>query len=198
MPAPRCAIGGERGHPRDDKVGRHATAAHVRLGHSAATLVPRSRLQTYGSTVDSITFRLAKRPTGPSIEIEIDGRPLQELARSVELPYAQAEGSPSIAGGYEGLGPDQINRDSAHFLGLPVATWFEDGDTVLLGCECGEWGCWPLTAFVTVSDAEVSWSRFRTGHRDWDLSTLGPFRFHRAEYEASLAQVLPLEPTPEN
>lgn len=164
----------------------------------AANRVPRSRPRTYGSTVDSIAFRLAERGSGPSIEIEIDGRPLQELARSVELPHAQAEGSPSIAGGYEGLGPDQINRERGHFLGSPVATSFEDGDTVLLGCECGEWGCWPLTALVSVSGEEVTWSRFRTGHRDWDLSGLGPFRFLRAEYEAALDRVLPLEPAPEN
>ena len=160
--------------------------------------MPRARTRTYGATVDSIAFRLVKRAGGSSIEIEIAGRPLQELARLIELPYAKAEGSPSIAGGYEGLAPDQINRDRAHFLGSPVATWFEDGDTVLLGCDCGEWGCWPLTALVAATDAEITWSRFRTGHRDWDLSGLGPFRFHRSEYEAALDRVLRLGATPGN
>lgn len=56
-----------------------------------------------------------------------------------------------------------------------MASWFEDGDTVLRCCECGEWGCWPLTTTVTVTDTEVFWHGFRNGHRPWDLRALGPF-----------------------
>jgi hypothetical protein len=48
-------------------------------------------------------------------------------------------------------------------------------------------GCWPLTARVTVTDATVTWREFRTGHRDWDLSGVGPFIFDRHAYEATLA-----------
>ena len=31
------------------------------------------------------------------------------------------------------------------------------------------------------------WKDFRTGHRSWDLGTLGPFYFDRGAYDAALA-----------
>jgi hypothetical protein len=73
-----------------------------------------------------------------------------------------------------------------HFLGEPVETRFGDGDTALLGCLCGDPGCWPLTARVTVSATTVTWRDFRTGHRDWDLSAVGPFTIDRHAYEPPL------------
>lgn len=121
-----------------------------------------------------------------AVSIRVNGRELRDLAGAVERPYADAEGKSDLAGGYEGLHPWAIAYSADHFLGDPTASWFEDGDTVLLGCTCGEWGCWPLTATVEVTDSVVSWTRFRTGHRDWDLSALGPFEFSRAAYERAL------------
>lgn len=59
---------------------------------------------------------------------------------------------------------------------------------MLLGCQCGEWGCWPLTARIEVTDEVVRWSGFRTGHRDWDLAALGPFEFDRARYERAIGR----------
>jgi hypothetical protein len=113
-----------------------------------------------------------------------------DLVRPVERPYAKAEGNRSLAGSYAGLvvGP---GLPATHDLGEPVETWFGDGDTVLLGCECGESGCWPLTARVTVTDTTVTWLEFCTGHRDWDLSAVGPFTFDRRAYEVTLAKAYP-------
>ena len=65
----------------------------------------------------------------------------------------------------------------------------EDGAAVLLGCTCGEWGRWPLTADVVVTPHQVVWRRFRHGHRAWDLSALGPFVFDREDDERALAAV---------
>ncbi len=81
----------------------------------------------------------------------------------------------------------QVRGSARHFLGEPMASWFEDGDTVLMGCSCGEWDCWPLTARVLAGGDVVRWTNFRTGHRDWDLSALGPFEFARLQYEAALS-----------
>jgi len=136
--------------------------------------------------MNRVAFRIVKTASGPAIQIDVDGQSLQEWARAVELRFASAEANPRLAGSYEGLGPGQVNRDREHYLGSPVASWFEDGDTVLLGCVCGEWGCWPLTTMVTVTDTEVIWQGFRNGHRPWDLGALGPFRFKRTQYESSL------------
>jgi hypothetical protein len=140
--------------------------------------------------VDVVEFRadheeLGGRGPFAVINLLINGTKLQDLVRTVEQPYANAEGNPSLAGSYAGLAVGPASS-AIHFLGEPVEIWFGDGDTVLLGCVCGEPGCWPLTARVTVSDTTVTWSDFRTGHRDWDLSALGPFTFDRRAYETSL------------
>ncbi len=137
--------------------------------------------------MDIVHFRIEDPGSGPEISIEVNGRQLQHLARDVEHVHAQAEGKPGLAGDYAGLSPLQVRGSARHFLGEPRASWFEDGDTVLMGCSCGEWDCWPLTARVLAGGDVVRWTTFRTGHRDWDLSALGPFEFARLQYEAALS-----------
>lgn len=135
--------------------------------------------------MDVVEFGIDHTPYA-RITIAINGTPLVDLARIVEQPWAIREGRPHLAGNYVGMAPAEIGGSASHFLATPRATWFGDGDTVLLGCDCGAWGCWPLTADISVSDGGVSWHHFRHGHRDWDLSALGPFRFGRADYDRAL------------
>jgi hypothetical protein len=60
----------------------------------------------------------------------------------------------------------------------------------LLGCECGEWGCWPLLATVTIADGIAEWSDFGQPHRpERDYSRFGPLRFVEADYRAAVASV---------
>lgn len=142
--------------------------------------------------VNVVVFKVVERVVADEpalvVGIWVDGVRLEELARPVELPFAEAEGKPGLAGSYEGLAVrHDILWPSLHFLGEPSLSNFDDGDTVLLGCNCGDWGCWPLVADVALTETEVSWSRFRNGHRsNWDLKELGPFVFDRAQYEAAL------------
>lgn len=144
--------------------------------------------------MDRVEFNVEECIDGPGrpfdgVAIIVNGRRLEDLARVVEMPYAIAEDNPGLAGDYDPLGLSDIGSDRDHFLGRPVATWFEDGDTVLMGCPCGDWGCWPLTVRVDVTDATVRWHDFRTGHREWDLSGLGPFVFDRRDYEGALTAI---------
>jgi hypothetical protein len=37
--------------------------------------------------------------------------------------------------------------------------------TPVLGCECGEWGCWPLMARITATTDLVIWDCFEQQHR---------------------------------
>jgi hypothetical protein len=146
----------------------------------------------YAAVMDSVAFRieldeLAGGGPFPVVAIYVDGHRLQDLARVVELPFAEAEGKAALAGSYAGLSPSMVVRGSRHFMGEPDEVWFDDGDTILLGCVCGELGCWPLTARVEVGETTVTWTDFRTGHRNWDLSGLGPFVFDRRQYERALA-----------
>ena len=140
-----------------------------------------------GGRMDRIHF--VYRSADDEVEIFINGRSLIDLAGAAELPEARRTREPGLAGSYAWLRAAVIRRQLAHFLGTPQASWFGDGDTVLLGCECADWGCWPLTANIEVSDSMVTWSGFRNGHRDWDLSSFGPFRFGRVDYEQALARL---------
>jgi len=140
--------------------------------------------------MDTVRFSITRADPGSDlgdeVTIHVNDRLLQELAAEVERPWARAEGKPNLAGSYAGL-QTWADRDwTGHFLTDPREVWFEDGDTVLLGCECGEWGCWPLTADVAVTETTVRWTRFRNGHREWDLGGLGPFEFDRRQYDAAL------------
>jgi hypothetical protein len=124
----------------------------------------------------------------PRMEIKIDGVPLGEIARRIELPSARADRKERLAGAYSGLRLlEAVRWPSRHFLGEPTLPGNYSNETVLLGCDCGDWGCWPLFAKVDVSDAAVTWQAFMNGHRPaWDLSGLGPFEFDRGQYESAL------------
>lgn len=121
----------------------------------------------------------------PVIVPHLSGVPLDELVRPVELPAARREGNPQLAGRYAGLAEDSVRWPSRHYLGEPVLS-FGEGDTVLLGCGCGAWGCWPFSALVTVDEDAVTWSGYRTGHRDWDYGNLRDFAFDRDQYEQAV------------
>lgn len=116
----------------------------------------------------------------------VGGVPLPDLLGRIERTSAVREGKPELAGSYAGLIDESVRWPGRHYLGEPVLTWFGDGDTVLLGCECGEWGCWPFTAMVTVDRDAVVWSGYRNGHRDWDYSELWDLVFERTQYEEAV------------
>jgi hypothetical protein len=61
------------------------------------------------------------------------------------------------------------------------------GDIYLLGCQCGEVGCWPLTTRVTVNNNRVLWDSFRQPHRERDYSRFGPFVFDLDQYRNAVA-----------
>lgn len=127
----------------------------------------------------------------PELRVLVDDEDLKELVRRVELPQAEREGSPSIAGGYAGL-PSRALRGGVieHFLDGPGSHLFcgPRDKTVLLGCVCGEPGCWPLMARVRLSPVEVTWSDFEQPHRrgSWSHDDFGPFRFERTQYDEEL------------
>src|SRR5690242_16199799 len=109
--------------------------------------------------VDEVSFELS--PAGEDfseglkqIKIEVNGTELPELVRDVELPGARAEGDEELAGNYVGLVPGYVRMDVAgHFLAGAGAKLYDTDDekVQLLGCGCGEIGCSPLLARVTVT-----------------------------------------------
>lgn len=141
------------------------------------------------SAVDVVEFhmRSAELGVGEVITVTpfVNDVSLVELARVVELSPATERGEPDLAGAYAGLVVDE-QQWRGWYLNDEPQSWFDDGDSCLLGCTCGDTGCWPLTAKVTMTAGQVTWAEFRTGHRPWDLHRLGPFRFSRAQYDAAL------------
>src|SRR5262245_45170198 len=138
-------------------------------------------------------YRDGDRDSG--IQIKINGRDLVELVRAVENPFAYKEGAASISGAYAGLPPNEETLPpSKHFLGEPSAALYRYGaKTQVLGCECGEVGCWPLLCLIEAGPTRVRWAQFEQPHRNgkgarlpWRYEGLGPFEFDRGQYERAL------------
>jgi hypothetical protein len=123
-----------------------------------------------------------------ALTVCIDGIRLSDLAKAFET----AKGYNDPAGGYGGIVPahSRLGPLDSYFLGLeePVEAG-GPGEIYALFCECGEAGCWPLTARVAISPESVRWGGFSQPHRlARDYSDFGPFTFDREQYVAAVAQ----------
>ncbi|HWI51287.1 MAG TPA: hypothetical protein VNT01_04020 [Symbiobacteriaceae bacterium] len=114
------------------------------------------------------------------VNVIVNGRNMVDIIKEVELPFAG-----DLAGDYHQLTPAYFLQELKR--GSPV--W-------ILGCPCGEPGCWPLQVSVGVTDSTVVWSRFEQPYRSsrepgneyWDYGNLG-FTFDRGEYEAEVRKL---------
>ncbi|MFJ9711472.1 hypothetical protein [Streptomyces sp. NPDC101234] len=116
----------------------------------------------------------------------IDGVPLTDLIDRFE---ADAEMRPA-GDAYGGLVPEfyRFGPMEDHFHGR--STGAIGPRTPVLGCECGEWACWPLMAGITVTPDHVTWHSFEQPHRTTrDYSGFGRFLFDRRPYDDAV-QVL--------
>jgi hypothetical protein len=157
--------------------------------------------KTYGKTnLDQIAFVSqddVSCPESRRLQILVNGTPLEDLARRIELPFAAGEGTPQIAGKYVGLSLKDVGPPSRVLLGDAAGTIFKYGDrTQVLGCDCGEPGCWPLVCRIRVLADAVEWSDFSQPHRAdskgckvWSHKGLGPFVFDRTSYESAFAAI---------
>ncbi len=76
-----------------------------------------------------------------------------------------------------------------YYLGSETQQWPQPGHAWLLGCDCGEVGCWPLTAQATVTEQTVMWSDFGQPHRpNWNYDGFGPFTFDRVSYDEAVGE----------
>ena len=123
-----------------------------------------------------------------SLVPRVDGTPLTEL---IEVFEAGLYDSP--VGGCGGIVPEYFRFGdlSKYYLGWEAKQWPTPGHLWLLGCACGEVGCWPLSARVTVTDSTVVWSSFSQPYREHrDYSGFGPFEFDRTQYETAVCQAV--------
>ncbi len=133
------------------------------------------------------TLRFAFHPPGetggPVAVPYVDDVALTDLIDRFEL----AAGMSPAGDAYGGLDPRSLSGTmTGHFHGLE----FGEGKTPVLGCACGNWGCWPLLARITVTGDEVVWDAFEQPHRaKRDYRGFGPFRFARAQYDAAVLRL---------
>jgi hypothetical protein len=93
-------------------------------------------------------------------------------------------------GGYAGIVPTHFNLGPVdkYYMGfnspLPNGRWY------LLGCECGEVGCWPLEVRIRTNEEEIVWEGFRQPFRpERDYTSFGPFRFDLNQYRLAVTNL---------
>jgi hypothetical protein len=121
----------------------------------------------------------------------VDGIPLSEIVSAFEREQVF-----NPIGGYGGLisGSFEYSPLDKYFMGefSPDCYFGKMGRIYLLGCGgCGEVGCWPLLARVSVNPIEVLWDSFEQPHRrERDYSKLGPFVFSAEQYRKAVSDLL--------
>ncbi len=97
------------------------------------------------------------------------------------------------AGGYGGLVPAFFRYGplDLYFLGKSKDGYFNtEGECYVLGCQCGEVGCWPLSARIATNERQIVWNHFAQEHRlERDYSGFGPFTFERVAYTKTVQEV---------
>lgn len=123
----------------------------------------------------------------------VDDVSLVDMVRGYELAAGY-----DVPGSYAGIVLDHFTFGdlTAYFAGEPdSAYWADRGVIALLGCDCGEVGCWPLEARVLCRDDLVTWHGFVQPFRpDRDYGAFGPFVFKRAQYELAVQEAATIAP----
>ncbi len=108
-----------------------------------------------------VSFKVQPFEGTLSITPVVDGTPLPEIVAAFER---DEHFEPS--GGYGGLIPEWFGYGALdkYFLGdFEKDSYFARMNRVyLLGCQCGEVGCWPLLAHIRAEAESVVWDSFET------------------------------------
>ena len=119
----------------------------------------------------------------------VDGLPLPEVIHAYE----------HAAGGIPGPLDDRGGLVSENYRSGPAReNWFglrdvsgRSGEIPVLGCSCGEWGCWPTYATVVFDDETVTWREFSNLDSALPLAQFGPLVFRREDYENAVSLLAP-------
>ncbi len=139
--------------------------------------------------VSVLSFDVSRSDEGGATIITpcVDGVMLTTLVEQFECSH----GLTDPAGGYGGLIPELFRYGplDQYFLGKSEIPYFAGtpGRIFLLGCDCGEVGCWPLVCRLTTGDSEITWHNFEQPYRPArDYSSFGPFVFELKQYKEAL------------
>jgi hypothetical protein len=119
----------------------------------------------------------------------INDVPLTELVARYEV----AEKFEPPLGGYGALLPEIFDFGplDRYFLGkFKPGSYFEHAGFYLLGCHCGELGCWPLKCQIKIANRNITWHGFNQPHRrERDYLHFGPFVFDSHQYKQALSDL---------
>jgi len=138
--------------------------------------------------LNKISFEIAEIDgAGLSLTPCVDDTPLSALISEFETANDYID----PAGGYGGIVPSDFDYGPLlqYFCGQArnPGVSDNDGEIFVLGCECGEVGCWPLMASVTRVRDGYRWSGFIQPHRpERNYDGFGPFVFEKDQYEAAV------------
>ena len=127
-----------------------------------------------------------------AVNVFVNGRNLADILRG-RGAHRRGRGPHDLAGSYAGLPPDDIFLPSPHLLDEPTTYYDHDspeGKIAILGCVCGEPGCWYFRVKVTPRDDVIIWSGFEQPHRAWRYDEMRPFVFDQAHYLSALSRQL--------
>jgi hypothetical protein len=153
--------------------------------------VPHNRSVPTSPPVRSVRFEVRPWGSGPLVAREllpyVDDVSMVDLVRGYELAAGY-----EVPGAYAGIVLDHFNFGdlTSYLTGAPESPYCADlGVVALLGCDCGEVGCWPLETRVVVQDGLVTWQGFvQPFRRGRDYSTFGPFVFQQGRYERAVRE----------
>lgn len=142
-----------------------------------------------GEVPSTLSLRVTRDDDyGLAVTPIINGQPLTELVGDFE---ARRRYKPT--GGYYGLviGAERLGDLTRYYLGQDNGVWPTPSNVWLLGCVCGEPGCWPLRARIVVETGTIAWTDFAQPHRDErDYTGFGPFVFEQKQYEETVRRAV--------
>ena len=130
-----------------------------------------------------VIHALEEDPRVVSLTPILNGTPLSQMVASFE----RTKGFEPV-GGYTGIVPENFRFGplEAYFMGQSNDPLFSEG-VYLLGCTCGEVGCWPLRGRISKRGEVMVWDRFHQPHRpERDYSEFGPFSFELGAYDRAV------------
>lgn len=138
--------------------------------------------------MNEIRFDVQHSEYGNLVVPVIDGKSLISILKEFELPLAKKEGSPSIAGAYDGIPISMVRSPSKYYYGEDSHR--TDKKTTILICTCLNGGCWDFVAEIKTTEKEIVWKNFEQVHRrNWNYDELGILSFDRKQFENALKEL---------
>lgn len=139
--------------------------------------------------MDQISFVVSEVENDEPLAVApvINGLPLADRVSAFEF----AKGF-EPAGGYAGIVPANFDFGPLDaYFGGEASGFFAERDWIwVLGCTCGEVGCWPLRCCVKKANTTILWDTFGQPHRPQrDYSEFGPFTFEVLQYRAAVREL---------